>query len=352
MRTYTFSNTVVTYPEPIVWIYDSNVIKLESNGPVGAEITVTTPTFETKTLSYYSELDQVVFTLDDVILSLYNDNLSPWGVNVTVYENGISVGSLSFVMTVYNGKSFITRCHGMQSTYYVYDPIELRKISVYALKNGMATIGQSGFYCYTGINSYNLQNEIHNEGTYEMRLRGNNQTPPVVAVSGVEADSPNSAIVSFNWQSGYDPSTTYGGDIWYENEIVFPCIKRIIYQSHCNDYNFIELRYIDTDGCIRYLGGKLVEEDDEVKDKAVNTLGINVWSHNPHRWINSSNKSIKVGFMDIEKKAYPQDIMYSDTIWMRTWNGNWEEVRLKSTTFKQTDDDYLDFELEIYTHER
>lgn len=353
MRTYQLSNTTITYPDPIIWIYDSNVIELESTGPVGAEIIVTEPTGESKTLIYYSELSKLMFTLDDIILSLFKDNLSPWGIRVTVYENHVSTGSLSFAVTVYNGKSFITRCHGLQSTYYAYNTDELQKMQVYSCGNGSATMGQYGYNCYKGINSYNLTGPIHNtEGTYELRLQGNHQTPPTAVVEGASPVDPTTSVINFSWTSGWDPDSTYGGDIWNDNVLVFPCTKKVIYETHCSDYSFIELMYIDTDGCRRFIGGKLAQEEDEVKDSAVNELDTDVWSHNPHRWINSSAKTIKVAFSDIEKAAYPEDIMYSDQIWMRDWTGEWQEVRLKSTKFEQKGEDYLDFELEIYTHER
>lgn len=352
MRTYYTSHTTVTYPESIIWMYDSNVIQLESSSKVGAVVTITTPTYNSRTLTYFSELNSLTFSLDDVILSMLDDNISPWSVSVKIYENGSYAGTLTFAVTVYNGHSFITRCHGMQSTYYVYAPSELTKLHVYAVQNGTVVVGQWGYNCYKGINSYNLSGPITTEGIYYMDIHGNNQTPPIAQIEGAISDTPTTATVSFSWQSGYDPDTTYGGDIWHEGMKIFPCKKKIIYQSHCEDYNFIELMYIDTDGCRRYLGGKLIEEDDNVKEKAFNTIGTAVWNQNPHRFVNSSDKSIKVGFSDIEKLAYPQDLLYSDTIWMRTWEDEWEQVRLKSSSFKQKDEDYLDFELEIYTHER
>lgn len=351
MRTQYVSHTLVTYPEQIAWLNDTNVIVLESSDKVGATITITTPTFEVKTLTYFSELNKLTFTLDEILLALYNENTSAWNVDIALYENSLPAGSLGFAINVYNGKSFISRSHGMQSVYYVYSPDELIKLNVYSPRNGVAICGQYSFYCYEGLNSYNLSSVIQNEGEYTLRLQGSNQTPPTAIVVSAENITPTTADVIFTYTPGFDPDTTYGGDLWFEGQQIFPVNKKIIYQTHCDSYNFIELRYTDTDGCTRFLGGKVMEETDDANDEAFNKLNTNIWRHNPSRWIKSSSKSVKIGFHDIEKEAYPQDILYSDTIYARAWDGEWQEVRLKTTSLTQNDDETSDFEIEIYMHE-
>ena len=76
MRTITIEHTEVIYPEKVIWLADSNVIQLSSETKtVGAVITVTHPAGASKTIRYMSELRSLIFTLDDVLLSLHNENI-------------------------------------------------------------------------------------------------------------------------------------------------------------------------------------------------------------------------------------------------------------------------------------
>lgn len=352
MRTNIISNTTVTYPNEIVWLNDSNVINLESSLPVGASIVVANPLNEYKVIEYLSDLTSLTFKLDDILLELHDDSLSPWYVKVIVYENGYHVGTFNFAIKVINGRSFLTRSHGMSQTMYVYNTDELNKVEFYSVAPGNMTIDQWGFLCYEGLNAYNLSPAITGEGEHMAHFLSSNATPSTVLVVDDQNTTPTSTELTISVTAGYDPNTTAGGDIWADGRIIFPKWYKIIYQGHCTGYNFAELRYTDTDGCTRYLGGTVISEEDSVPDSGFSHTTTEVYKLNPSRFISEQSKVVKIAFNDIEKDAYPADILYSNSIQMRSWNGEWKDVRLKTDSLAQNDDEYLDFELEVYTHEQ
>lgn len=351
MRTNTILNTTITYPDEIVWLHDNNVIKLVSNAAVGADVTVIDPAGRSHELSYYSEMSTLMFVLDEVLEMLYDGNLGTWTCKVKVYDVGFEVGGFGFTFKVLDGKSFITRSHGMSHTIYVYSDEDLYKLQIYSPASGQAVISNWGFNCYPGINQYNLQSVITSEGEYSFCLQSSSSVPSVVTVTNDTAVNPTTSIIDFSFVPGYDPNAKSGGDIWDESKDIFPVCHRIVYESHCEDYDFAELRYVDTDGCIRYLGGKVIEEIDEVEDNGFGRVTTDVWKKNPSRWSTSSNKVIKIYFEDIARTAYPGDIIYSSSIQLKTWDGEWREVRLKTNSITTTDEDFIDFEIEVYVHE-
>lgn len=351
MRTNTISTTVITYPEDVIWLHDSNVIKLDSQYKVGAQVIITEPTGNIKTLAYFSKLKSLLFTLDDALKALFTDNISAWNIRVLVYENGMLAGSFGFDVKVLNGKSFITRSHGMAQTIYVYSSDDLSKLTVYSPAAGEVAVGTWGFTCYPGLNAYNLQSVITSEGEYSLCLNDSDSTPSHVNIVNDIAVDPNSSVLYLSITPGTNPNAKTGGDIWREEKQIFPICHKIIYEERCDGFDFAELRYTDTDGCIRYLGGKLLNEQDNAEDAGWSTLNTDVWKHKPCRWIQSSDKVVKIGFTDIEKNAYPSDILYSDSIQLKIWDGTWQDVRLKTNSLDTTNDEYMDFELELYAHE-
>lgn len=349
MKTTTISNTYIEYPERITWLKDSNVINLVSSTNVGAEVTITTSLSESHTLVYFSDTNKLMFVLDDVLHMLYAGSTSPWNIQVRVYESGLPVGTLGFYIYVLDGKSFITRSHGMSSTIYVYSQEDLHKVQIYSPANGQATIGNWSDVLHLGLTNFELDTVIQNAGEYSLCLSSSSSVPSTVVITNDTPVDPHTSILDFQVINGYDPEAKEGGDLW-EAKTIFPMCYKIIYPEVCSGYDFAEIRYTDTDGCIRQLGGKLINEVDSAKDESWNTISTSIYNSNPHRWIQSSEKTIKIAFSDIERAAYPADIMYSDSIWVKTWDNEWREARLKTSSMETTNDEYLDFELELYVH--
>jgi len=350
MRTQVISSTTVYYPETIVWLHDSNVIKLESEYPVGAVVNIYSPNSEHVTLTYYSEMNSLLFSLDDALASLLGDNISNWTALVHVYENGISVGSINFFFYVLNGKSFITRSHAMASTFYVYSEQDLYKFHLYSEEAGDLLVNGQVLNCYRGLNQYDLRSLIQNTGEHSICVRSSSTTPPRAHVTEVEDSTPFDVVVNFSVEMGVDPNAKDGGDIW-GGKTTFPTCYNIVYEEVCDNFDFAELQYVDTDGCNRYLGGKLISEKDEVKSNDYSSLSTSLYKFNPSRFITSSTKTIKIAFSNIAKTAYPNDILYSDTVKLKCWDGEWRNVSIKSTNIDLTNEEYLDFEIEVIVHE-
>lgn len=349
MRTSTISNTTTTYPERIAWLKDSNVIKLTSTDEVGAEVIITEPSGDTHTLVYFSDTNSLMFILDDALKSLYKESLSPWNIQVKVYEEGLLVDTLGFYMYVFDGKSFITRSHGSAKTIYVYNQDELSKLQIYSPSTGIATLDNWSGTVNTGITGLNLQSVIQSAGDYSLCVASSSAVPSSAVIIADESVNPTKSNLTVSIIAGYDPDTKTGGDVW-GTKTIFPMCYNIIYPEVCDGYDFIELMYVNTDGCYRYLGGKLLSETDDVKEEGWSTITTEIYNANPSRWIQSSEKVIKVGFSDILKDSYSTDILYSDNIWLRTWDNEWRKVRLKTSSLTITNEEYQDFELELYVH--
>ena len=347
MRTQQIQNVLVTYPDELVWKQDTSAIKVEGVSNIGATIVIANPAQNYYVLEYYSDQDTLLFYLDDAIRALYDDNIGAWYCKVTVFNGSTSLGSFNFNFNVLNGKSFITRSHGISSTIYVYDREELRKLQIFSPQQGIAIMDQWGFNCYYGLNQFNLYTAIQQSGEYQICLRDSQQTPALVDISGTDPVDPYSELISFSVMGAPLVNETHGGDVFAENKLIYPICHNIVFQDHCDDYNFGEIRYTDLDGMCRYLGGKVFTDEDNVKDESYFTSNVDSFNRVPNRYITSHEKVIKMYLTDIDKNAYPHDLLYSQDIQFRMWNGEWKNIALKTNKFERKDEDSYDIELEI-----
>lgn len=347
MRTTNVDVFNITYPEEIVWKNDSNVVKVTSaNNQAGAQVTVEDPAGNSHTLEYHSDLNSIMFYLDDAIRALYSDNIGVWRCRVSCYDQGIPLAEFSFTFYVLNGKSFITRSHGVSSVIYVYNSEELYKLQIYSPQQGVATCGQFGFNVYTGLNQYNLTGAIRHDGEYQLCLRDSNTVPPIANVVIDTPVSPYKSVIT--WQAIINQAEeTTGGDVFNQNKVIFPICHKIIFQDHCDDYNFGEVAYTDLDGMRRYLGGKIIEDNDEVTSESYINSSPEIYKTNPNRFITKHEKTVKLALTDIEKEAYPNDIMYSESVYYRCWDGELRNCSIKNKSITRKDDEYVDIELEI-----
>lgn len=341
----------VKYPDELVWKNDSTAIEISGSSNTGGQIIVQCPTGESYTLEYYSDQQRLLFYLDDAIKALYADNIGAWNCQVTAFDQGIPIGDVYFNFFVLNGKSFITRSHGISSTIYIYNPDELYKIQVFSPQQGEAACGAYTFPLYYGLNQFNLSSAILRSGEYQLCLRDSSQTPARVYVSGVENFTPNDAVVHFDIYGVPLVNETHGGDVFSPNKLIYPICHKIIYQNHCDDFSFGEIRYTDLDGMTRYLGGKVISDTDDVKTESYITSDVEVYKTNPNRYIINRTKTIKLGLFNIDKNAYPHDLINSDSIYYRGWDGQWYSCTLKTTNLVREDEETYDFNIEIIVNE-
>lgn len=344
MRTKRINHTEVIYPEKVIWLQDSNVIQLSSDTrTVGAQITVTHPSGENKTVRYLSELHTLVFTLDDILLSLHDDNIGRYTVEVEVYENGSQSGQISFAVQVLNGKTYQDRSHGTSRVIYIYNPDELTKLQIYSPENGTVSVSSSSYDIYEGLNQLNLG--WVTDSLYLCMSGESSQ--PITYITSATGTSPYSGLVELQFETASDEGES-GGDIW-GSKVTFPICNKLEMVDHCDDYNFCELCYTDADGCIRYLGGKVIEQNDKAESSIYKRVETQVYKNVPRKKINSLERTIKIGFTNIDKNAYPEDILISENVYFRNYQGEWKQCYLKTDSISVNNDDFIDFELEITT---
>lgn len=327
-----------------MWLQDSNVINVSSSGDgdaVGAEITVRHPGgAATRTIRHIGETGSMMFSLDDALAALFDDNIGEYTCQADIYLNGSLFDTLAFAFQLLDGKSFTNRSHAIARTIYIYDLDEVKKLQIYSPGGGSLNIGGLSFPLSEGLNQYDLSGVITGDGTYTACLTGSGR-PVTAAITGDVPRTPSST--SIYWSS-------QGGGSLVE---VFPFCHSIVVDCSCVGNDFVELRYRDADGCYRNIGGKLVKEVNKASSAAyTRTLAYSCYRNIPRRKITGTSRVVTVGFSDMATDAYIQDIRYSEDIWMRMWNGEWWPVALNNDGITvRGDQDTQDVELEIIISE-
>ena len=357
MRHYTSNNITLTYQDPVVWIGDSNIITVESDDTddkIGAEIIIRHPAgIETRTIRHFSDLYKLLFVIDDALLALMDDNIGQYTAQINVYRNNLYIFTRSFSFQLLKGKSFTNQSHAIGRTIYIYNPDELYKLQIFSPASGVFTVAGQNFNLTRGLNQFNLMNYITNLGTYGYCLQ-NSQVEPIAIVSGDVAKTPYISQIQYTLvRAGWSADITEkGGDVWRYDDTIFPVCGDIVMEEACWNSDFVELRYTDTDGCVRYLGGKLASETNTVNGiNYYRTDSTNVFRNIPRRYIDGTKRTVKVGLIDIATNAYPQDILYSDEVFMRMYDGEWWPVVIGTDKIEIKSGDTQDIELEVIISE-
>lgn len=319
MRTHYMTGTAlwIEYPDALVWLGDNNIIRVGSSNEsdtVGARVVVREPTGNQLVLDYWSETSEIVFLLNDTLKQLYHDNLSAWDIMVEAYSNSSSQGTFLFQTNVYDGKSFPDRSHAATSTIYWTDTNELTKLQLFSYEGGTATIGTHSYPLNAGITSLNLSS---------LNL----------------GDITNVHITS---TTTLDTTPNYLGDAWNTNRMntvsYDVALKNL---SVCSNYNAVRIYYNDTDGCYRWIAGKLKKETDNAKGTAYTNI-TNIYRNGAYKLNTSTSKTITVTFGPIDSGAYFQDIMYANTVRMLNYNGDLIPVTVNTTklTSEETESEY------------
>lgn len=356
MRYFDYNNLTVTYPEKVIWLGDSNCITVQSivsTDKVGARIIIRHPDGSTtRTIVHLSELNRLLFVLDEALLALDNDNIGQYSCQIDLFVNNVQQTTWTFTFQLLHGKSFTNRSHGISRTVYLYHPSEATKVQFYSPADGYFEAGVTQYPLTEGLNQYNLGWFVSHDGSYTVCLKSANTNPSVV-VSGDNPITPTSHELYYATSGGGSATDEQkGGDIWKGEEDTFPVCHTIVLDSTCGGTDFVELMYTDCDGCIRYLGGKLMKEANKGEGSAYTRTDGNVFRNIPRRHMISNSRTITVGFYDINTDAYAQDIRYSDHVYMRNYHDEWVPVVIASDTITVNgNDDTQDFELEIIISE-
>lgn len=360
MRQTTVNTVIVSYPEQTVFTADNIFISLsDSNYTVGAEISITNmSTLQTKTLTYISELKDLTFDIGDVIRMLHREGGSSINVKVKVYTDMFYVGTFSFNLQTLDGRSLPQRSHGSARTFYVYDPSELYKFHLFLVGTGALTVdgGSNIPVTQIGRNSFNLQNTITTYGEhqwcYAMGVKGGDieeKSYESVEITNVEP-SVFSGVVSLYYHTPQPVPTDpiKGGGVWNDERMnLAEFCGRIIFDEACDDFDFFELMYYDTDGCVRYLGGKIQSETTQSKGK--NFVGVrdSVFRDISHRHIEEASGTVKVAFNDLRRDSYYSDILLSPHVYFKNYAGDWMPCSIADSKITVKSEDYADLELNI-----
>lgn len=353
MRTDIIGVYTIQYPDEIVWLQDNNNILISSSyGSFSAELTISSP-YKSIKITHNTPLDEIMFDLNEPLRYLYHEDtltsqMSIWRIDINIITPSFS-NSFGFDYRVYDGISFTTKTHGTSDIIYVYNAEELSNIMLYSPADGEAVIGGNTKPISSGVNQLDLSNIITNPGNYNLYLRSKLEYPPIANIIYDIALTPSSSDIYFKAQEQSDPGTLNGGSLMYHKQI-FPMNHTIIYEEPCDNFPFAEIRYINTDGCYRYFGGKILEMTDSNDQKSYDKPDLLKYNTTPKYLNLSTEKIIKIGAEDILLGAEIEDIIYSSKLWIRDIKGDWMDCEIETHSIVQTGSEYSDVILEIKTH--
>lgn len=373
MRTYTSSNITVTYPDVTSYLKDNLTLAVEGtfgNQKVGAEITVTNAaTGMSRTLRYLSDMNRLVFPLNDTFMSLAGEGSITHNVTVTLYDGGTVVGSFGFDTDIVNGQTLPLRRHGSTRTVYAYSTDDIRKVQLLFPASGAVSVGGCSFIVpYEGILGLDLRGCITGNGDWSLCYNSQakdskaehapeavEDTHGYISIVDVNHITPTAATAQlwFADTSGdIDPNADKGGGVWDDEKFYLDsyCVT-IVYNEPCDTgFDFFKVRYTDTDGCIRYLGGKILEQTTARDAENYYRLDTDSVLRNiSRRYINSSNGAVKIGYDSLRRDSYWTDILLSDKVEFLNYNGDWVECSVSSTKVtvksEQSEDVTIEYEL-------
>lgn len=326
MRQTTISNCTITYPENIVYLYDNNIITIQSNNSnFDTKITITSPNSSVSNLQYKTKSSLISFILDDNLKYLFYKTNGDWIIDIVIDD--INIFSFSFKLL--QGKSFLNKTHGSSSVIYNYSGDDLE---IFSPNGGKIVCGNESIDVNAGYNSISLTDlGITNVGEYQLELTNKTLYQPISIVLNDIAISPTSSTIV--WQTTEEePTIIDGGSLWDRRQI-FPQTLTLYYGYQCN--SDVILRYINCDGCYREIAGKLLQEEDTFSPtKLNNVISGGGYKYNPNFVNNNNSKILKIGISDIDSNAELGDIIFSGKLQILDINNNWTDCMLKTNSIK------------------
>lgn len=275
----------------------------------------------------------ILFDISDNIKNGLQEGVKIDSFSITITFTNISFTSFTYTLIVNEGKSFITKPHGSSDVILLYNQDELSNIEIWAPFSSNANIN-GNTYQVNHFTTLDLSGEITSEGEYTMCLEPADKAtlPPIVDNITDQYITPYSSEIL--WEAAeQEAGDSYPGNIWSRCEQDKKCYT-IIYEEPCCDFPFVELKYWNTDGCDRYIGGKLLNENDSSKYKMIvskyqyDPFNASPWQYNEVRNVNNyfsteNSKVLRVGVKDVPAGLELNDIVYSKRLWMRDYSGNW-----------------------------
>lgn len=357
MRTKNIGNTKLTYPESTVWLGDNILLKLQTmlaSGPVGGKVTIrNAATGMSLVQAYLTEMKNLVFDIRDSLNSLYTDNLT-FNITVDVYDDNFQIygKSYSFSLTTLDGKSIPGRKHGSARTIYLYGPSDLIKVGLYFNNTGILIINGHQFNVNkTGFNQFDLSSVITDTGIYQACFDSVVKPGiPTAVIAGIEGITDKSVVVRIEATTGKEDVKTAGkgGRLWNKDIFNFDdyCIN-FVYEEPCEDFDFFKVRYKDTDGIMRYLGGRVINDKTAAEGENYYRPSIEYTYRNLSRkHIKETSGTVKVFYSMLRRDSYWNDILLAEKIEFLDTNNNWLPCSLMTNSVEVNHNESQDVTLE------
>lgn len=281
------------YPNICTFVNDRNTITLKytgaGNNTVGGAFTLTNQQGTAVNIAYNSEQQYLVFNLFSVLKKLMNNDVySVVTVSGTVVSGETATNIQPFTLKCIDGRTLHSRPHCSERIIYYYDNTELNGVEILSLEGG--TVG--GYTVQAGISKFNLS---HHTGDFVI----------------MQTDGDTTHLYSFK-------KSVIGGESGYNTD--------------CGDGEsvggLLKVRYINIDGCLRYLQGKITN-----RKRSVN---YNEWRadelvrHTPNGMITQTTDEVTVGFPSVARESYAEDILFSPIVEYLNENNEWQPCVISS----------------------
>jgi len=290
------------YPDICAFINDRNTITLQylgvGNNTVGGAFTLTNQQGTAVNIAYNSEQKYLVFNLFSVLKKLMNNDV----YNVVTVTGSVVSGETAtniqpFTLKCIDGRTLHSRPHCSEKVIYYYDSDELNAVEILSLEGGTV----AGYTVQAGINKFNLSQHTGN-----------------FTVTQVDGDM--TRTIQFI-------AAAIGGDTDY-------CI---------DEGGIFRVRYANTDGCIRFLQGKITSRKRSVAD--TEWRADNLVRHTPNGMITQTTDEVTVGFPSVARESYAEDIMFSPYIEYMNIAGEWQPCVISSKSLSLNDWQNNDIEI-------
>lgn len=290
------------YPDVCAFTNDRNTITLQylgiGNNTVGGAFTLTNQQGTAVNIAYNSEQKYLVFNLFSVLKKLINNDV----YNVVTVTGSVVSGETAtniqpFTLNCIDGRTLHSRPHCSEKVIYYYDSDELNAVEILSLEGGTV----AGYTVQAGINKFNLS---HNTGNFTI----------------TQADGDMTRTIQFI-------AAAIGGDTDF-------CIE---------EGGIFRVRYLNTDGCIRFLQGKITSRKRSVAD--TEWRADNLVRHTPNGMITQTTDEVTVGFPSVARESYAEDIMFSPYVEYMNIAGEWQPCVISSKSISLNDWKQNDMEI-------
>lgn len=310
----------MTFPDEVCFLWDRNTISLDyiasGEGNAGGIFTFANQLGETATVMYESEMGHLVFNLMTVLKKMSGVNgYTPVTVSGSVSCGDQSANITPFTLKCVNGRTLHSRPHNSERVVYYYDIGDLTGIEILMLEPG--TI--NGASVPSGVIKRNFS-YLH--GDFSITIVEGGVTRVVnVKESTIGGDnSYDTGCLDSEDGSGLDADSSGG---------------------------LFRVRYLNTDGCVRNLIGKVTSRK--------RTVGYTDWRadelvrHTPNGMIATTTDEVTVGFPGILRESYAEDIMFSPVIEYANLAGEWQPCVISSKNLSLPNWDENDIEIVFKT---